>query len=249
MRFIRFIPCLIFCLLLSCCAQHFQIFQTQSEQLALDEESLMRFHGDENLDVYYDLWSEGGVMLIYLVNKTDNLMRIDFEKSYVTVNHRELNYYADQNEGARRPYDDPNPSNAVSTYYHELPRVLEIEPQSGQWIEGYPISFDWFPMKNKETHRSFSKERSPLKIKHQLTYTISEAEISGASLAHQIWVTGVRQMKTNEFRSYAQQLEKGSVKEKPELFYIRNPRAGDGQEAEGWAELTIGLLEVITLFL
>ncbi len=247
MKITQLICLLGLCLGLNSCAKHFQVFHTQSEQLALDEESRMRFHGNEHLDVYYDFWSEGGVMLLYLVNKTDSVMLIDFEKSSVTVNYRETNYYADQNEGARRPYDDPNPSEAISTYYKELPRVLKMPPQSGQWVEGYPISFDWYPMRNKDKYLAFPMEKSPLKIENRLTYNFTDVASAQTVLKHNIWVSAIRQVKRQEFRTIAEQQEQ--EQNNLDYFFIRNPTAGNGQEAEGWAQLTISFLEVITLFL
>ena len=250
MKVFRLICLLSLGLLFGSCAKHIQIFHTQSDQLALDKETKMRFHGNEHLNVYYDFWSEGGVMLFFLQNKTDSTLYLDFEKSYVIINQREVNYYADQNEGARRPDNNPNESNAISTYFHELPRVLEMPSQSGQWVEGYPLSYDWYPMKNKESYQYFSRDKSPLQIEHKLVYTFRESDITSTNtLKHYLWVKAIQQMRLKEFQQFTKQQSNG--KGQSNLFYIPNPNAGtSGLESDAWwGQLTIGLLEVITLFL
>lgn len=79
-------------LILSCSPSYYQVFQTKSESgIGISGDNLV--YEDENVIVYYNLWSDGGRLGFRIYNKTDVNVFFIKEESFLVINGQAFNYY------------------------------------------------------------------------------------------------------------------------------------------------------------
>lgn len=90
-------------LVLSSCKSTYTALETfyQVAQTTLTEASMARYdvsinayvYEDENVRIVYDLWSVGGVSCCNVINKTDEIIYLDTDKSFLVINGYSNTYY------------------------------------------------------------------------------------------------------------------------------------------------------------
>ena len=79
----------------ACKSYYYQVYQaTPSTELTFEQNALV--YDDENCEVVYNLWSEGGSIGFSFYNKTDHDIYINMEKSFFILNGLAQNYYKDR---------------------------------------------------------------------------------------------------------------------------------------------------------
>ncbi len=79
-------------LLTSCTSlDYYQLYEVKGDKNFKDENNLI--YEDSKLKVTYKLWSEGGNLAIEIMNKTDNEMVIDLQKSFYILNNISSEYF------------------------------------------------------------------------------------------------------------------------------------------------------------
>lgn len=77
-------------LCVSSCTTYRQVCNIQSN---LDDSTEAYIHSNDECDVVYDFWSEGGIVRFLIENKTDSIIFIDLTKSYFVRNGFSYDYY------------------------------------------------------------------------------------------------------------------------------------------------------------
>ncbi|MBN2756163.1 MAG: hypothetical protein JXR51_03225 [Bacteroidales bacterium] len=84
---------LIAVLLTSCVStSYFQVYKATPSNKLVNKDNLLIYE-DENCNVSYNLWSEGGNIGFKFFNKTDNNIYLNLEESFFILNGVSYNYY------------------------------------------------------------------------------------------------------------------------------------------------------------
>lgn len=83
----------LFALILQSCATTYHQVYTVDTNMEINEQSII--HSDENCDIIYNLWGEGGRLDFIYVNKTNEEICLDMEHSFVIYNGIAKDYYED----------------------------------------------------------------------------------------------------------------------------------------------------------
>lgn len=231
MRNLIFILSLV-CVLCSSCTYQYQIFDTTSTTVTEYGDDVFLYES-ENIDIYYDLWIEGGVVIFNIINKTDQDIVIVIDSCQFQLN------------GVRFPYSSyniPGLEEYAELYKWSADTGVKIPPGKTFQIEGYPINFNWVRFRKKTRIRDFDKDNSPLKFANSISYHFESDPNEVISVNNKFWVSEVRRLKYSEFKQWLES-EEGN---KADKFYLNRETSDFG--AEVWLDLTASLIEAILFF-
>lgn len=75
----------------SCSQLFYQVYEVKSGNWQQEENSLV--YENEDCKLMYNLWSEGGMVNFFFVNKTDKEIFVDMTQSFCIVNGQAMDYY------------------------------------------------------------------------------------------------------------------------------------------------------------
>lgn len=225
-------------LLFSSCMQRYQIFVISSkEQLEAEkEEYLFR---NQDLEVKYDFWSDGGTMLFNVYNISKDTLYLHMKNSKLTVNEEDFKYYVEEiNEGLDLP--DSSGQLVYSPYWQFEP-VITLPPMEDGWFEGFPVAIDWVRIDNKNANHTqrFSKVETPLRFQNILSY--GRHPYWGAeTFESEFWVSMVKQASNSRFETIAaSDISKGNK------FYVSRKLAKGDKRKDFWLDIGLSVLETL----
>lgn len=85
-----FIITVLAVILQSCSTLYYQVYEVETDVNRMED---VLVYSDENCDVIYNLWADGGDVTFVLSNKTEKDIIIDLRRSFVIKNGMAYNYY------------------------------------------------------------------------------------------------------------------------------------------------------------
>ncbi len=201
---------LILVLSFCACAPQYQLYNLSSVDAAKFVEDDVYFFTNDDLEIHYDFWTEGGLVLYSVYNKTESTLYLSLNQSRFILNRESIPYYPDDNKKTQ---------NVPSGSKHF---IMDIPPGKGKTIEGFPINYDWYKLGKNMDVRTFEKSNSPVIFRNQLTYSFEKDMNNPQSINNEFWVTGIQEMKNKEFKEFRKSLETKSDK-----FYVSKPSPFD----------------------
>jgi len=213
----RFYPFLLFLsFVLSGCSWKYQVFQVDSPQVE-QQPGDWYIAANDDLELTYDFWSNGGVPLVTIYNKTERTITLLLEQSHFSVNQDKLSY-----TDANHLYENAN-----------VPDEIRLNPKEEVTLETYPVTFNWQSYGTKELSR-FERSDSPFTIKNSLAYS-SANQAQTLVIQNEFWVTSIKKMTKSDFKSYADLSNRKSAN-----FFVKKPSSGI------WVEVAIAAIDVLT---
>ncbi|MEL6863458.1 MAG: hypothetical protein AAFP19_03520 [Bacteroidota bacterium] len=220
--FFPFFGLLLALLTFSSCAQY-QVFKTDSRDVTSYKDDVYVYE-DKDLEVYYDLWEEGGFMIFKVHNRTDQHVYLSLDDSQFIMN------------GDSFSYNNAELGNMATGV------ILDIPPKSGKQVNGFPVTFSWMRIKNNKRFQKFQQLNSPIKFSNVLTYSFDPQLTNKKTVDHGFWVSHIRKMKRSEFKEF-----KKLPVNKANKFYVRRQDAGN--DGTIIVELSLAILESLFLLL
>ncbi len=210
---------LLLTLLLSSCANKYQVFQVASENVE-QQPGDWYIAANNDLEFSYDFWSNGGIPLLTIYNKSQQDITLLLHQSYFTVNSNKF-AYTDAND----LYENVS-----------VPRTMRLKPREEITLETYPVTFDWQQFSAKEVQR-FNRSNSPFVIKNSIAYRY-RGDAGVKVVQNEFWVTSIHKMTKSDFKSYADLSNRKSAN-----FFVQKPSSGI------WMEVAFVAIDVLTVAL
>jgi len=177
---------------------YFQVYEAVPENAELTDNSI-KFE-DENCQITYNLWSEGGDIGFNFLNTTSEYITINKEKSFFIINGFAYDYYLNRIQGSTSNESVLKSSSSVYNGYrrNSFSQALSasnsvsfqestneiIPPKTLKRISEYRINSTLlrncdllrFPSKNEIMSLSYSKENSPFVFSNLISYTMNDKE-------------------------------------------------------------------------
>ncbi|MCP3933097.1 MAG: hypothetical protein GY705_28840 [Bacteroidetes bacterium] len=205
-------PAFLLILSFCACAPRYQLYNITSSDATEFQEDDIYFFSNDDLEIHYDFWTEGGVVLFSIYNKTEKPLYFPLDNSYFILNRDSVPYYM-------KPLEDPVASilNPGSDTTAEDSFTLEIPPKGNKSVEGFPMSYEWFQVQRKNGEiRTFEKSKSPFVFKNHLIYSFEEDLKNPQILNNEFWVSDIQKMKKMEFKEFEK-----SLVTKSDKYYVR----------------------------
>lgn len=215
-------------LLFSSCAYRYQVFDVDASNLAVNDDDLF-FYEDERLGIYYDFWTEGGIMIFKVLNKTDRRMTVDLKYSTFSINGRTISY-ADPFE----PIDGDAGDDQI------MPLSMRVEPNSTVQIDGFPVTWQWFNIKDKDRSREYSTKNTPIRFHNKLVFQL-EGQEQPQKVENHFHIASIEKMKKDDFKLFDK-----TGKQKADKFYVK--RQDETEQVGFWVDLGFELLSLFFLF-
>jgi len=214
-------PILVLVLLfISACSYKYQVFQVNSEDVE-QQPGDWYIAANDDLELTYDFWSDGGIPLVTIYNKSQQDITLLLSKSHFGVNQDRL-YYTDANKLYENIY---------------VPDTIHLRPQKEVTLETYPITFNWQQQFGGQDLRRFNRANSPFVIKNNIAYRLLGATET-IVIQNEFWVTSIQKMTKPDFKSY----NKLSNRKSANFFVKKTP-------SDIWVEVAITAIDVLTFTL
>ena len=227
---------LFYCILTlftSSCAYQYQIFDTSSTEV-LDYKDDVYVYESENVDIYYDFWDYGGLMVFNLFNKTNQSIKLELDSCQFLLNDVRLPY-GTQNIYGLEEY--------ASLYNWSDELELSIPPGKSIQLEGYPVNFRWHRFNNKKVkYIDYDRDNSPYKFNNRIAFSLESDPNEIFWVDNEFWVSEVKRLKYDEFEKLTISLE-GRRSDK---FFVN--REQNPVDADAWVDVTFAFLDLLTIF-
>ncbi|MEO1514376.1 MAG: hypothetical protein AAFV95_05165 [Bacteroidota bacterium] len=223
-----YIPLLLSVLFLSSCAHRFQVFDIHSEEVISEAGDYFLYENDE-LEIYYDYWTEGGIPVFKIHNRTADTLFLDLAKSAFKVNGVSIDYYNPTYKGQQYEILRPIP----------LPPVVYVLPYKSYQLEGFPISWRWERIKNDPGYVRFTERDSPIRFTNKIAY-FQRLTPDRRVVENEFWVGRIKKYKRKDFEEFKKRKNIKSNK-----FYVYRP--DDGNDVI-WGDAIQAVLEILLLF-
>ena len=225
--------CCILALFTSSCAYQYQLFDTSSTEV-LGYKDDVYVYESKNVDIYYDFWDYGGLMVFKLFNKMDQPIKLELDSSKFFLNGTPLPYGTNNIYGL---------DEYAELYGWSDEQELSIPPGQSIQVEGYPINFRWHRFKgNKVKHIDYDRDNSPYQFKNQLVFSLLADPNEIFQVNNEFWVSEVQRLKVNEFEQLTISLEG----RKSDKFFIS--REQENINGDAWVDVTFAFLDFLTIF-
>ncbi len=212
---------LLFALFFASCSS-VQVLEVQSSQVENYEDDVFAYE-NEDLAIAYDFWTEGGVLLFNITNKSDQDLYIDFSKSIFEINNERYDFYTDLYGVA---------VNIPQEAFILPPKIEKIPAQSSEVIEGFPVTFRWQKLGRNHKAEGYVEGNSPFQFSNRLIYSFDESFDKEKQLENEFYVSYIEKMKRKEFKAYAR-----NDLPKSHKFYVKR----QDQSSNGWIWIDVGL--------
>lgn len=172
---------LALCALLAASCASSSFYQVYTMDTDLERNSTMMAYLDDNCEVIYDFWCDGGDASFTFFNKTDKEIVLDLSRSFFVKNSIAYDYAEDINIFApRTTLDGKEGVQSVASSVNNRKAVI-VPPHTARVIKSYRIkdsSFFMFADEElaapKESSRviCFTREDTPLDIENRITYML-----------------------------------------------------------------------------
>lgn len=186
----------------------YQVYNVQSDNL-IKEDGCLKF-SNEDCDILYNFWSEGGDPGFIVYNKTDKDIFINLSRTFFIKNSVANDYYKNREysySGTSNSYPYLNESKSSTVTYKEKP-VICIPPKSSRSIQEYNISSDLiqkyspevdFP-KNSSTVFTYFINNSPIIFSNRIMYSHDPQFTSSKFIENIFWISEVVNYSTDRFK-------------------------------------------------
>lgn len=211
----------------SSCAPRYQIHELDSIQVQEVEEDVYLYES-EDIAITYDFWAEGGYLLFEVYNQQDSVLYLDLKQSNFTVNGEMFSYFEENQTTGRKI---------------EQQKILKIDAQGNQTIEGFPVTYEWHGIPKKREALFFDKGDSPLMVENKLVYAFNQSFKNKQTLKNEFWVKKIKQVKKRDFKDY-----QDTQKSKSDKFYVNKHSVPNSDNSVYWLEVVLTVLEVLLFF-
>ncbi len=217
---------------LSSCSFRYQVFDTSSSEVLTYKDDVYISESDD-IEIYYDFWVHGGVMLFKIHNTSGRPLYIDLDKSYFIHNKDSVRYQVNNIDNRDESFD---------RYEWHSDAIIKLPANEGLQIEGHPVNHRWIPLRNggKRT-RSFDKDNSPFKFGNRIAYAYDPNMEIIEKVQNEFWVSEIRKMKRAEFEDYNTVEPNTSDK-----FYVRRDTNDD--DPVFWLDLAAAIIDTLVYF-
>lgn len=197
MKTLKFLSVLLLTamLLASCVTNSFyQVYKATPSDTTLLKDNLLVYE-DQNCEVFYNLWDEGGNIGFRFYNKSNENIYLNLEESFYVLNGMAYNYYKNRtytnstSSGATNPQlNNRYPVNIITNQVYSVSfneeKIVCIPPKTSKVISEYTINKSLirdcdlykYPTKRKIKTKSFTQENSPLIFSNKIAYTIGQSK-------------------------------------------------------------------------
>lgn len=187
------------------CRTVYQVTETESTNVKADNLDKKYFYEDDNLKIYYDLWSRKGTLTFTLYNKTNKPIYIDWSHSNFIWNGYSIDYQKDveivKGIGSSTVLNNGIITQGFSIRTKERPQT-QLPPNSQIVVHKFnidmpTIKFEYSEQKVKEIE--YSKETSFFKFRNYLAYTFDKDMSDLKFIDNDFWVKKVYEMSEKSF--------------------------------------------------
>lgn len=151
-----------------------QVAQTKSSESSMfhyDKTLNAYLYEDENLRIVYDFWREGGTSRCVISNKTDEVLYIDLDKSFLVKNNISFLYYRPTYTYVK----DNDCYKANSSCEPIAPHAsITLGGQQFGYTQYMDCDFDTKPKENRPVTVFFTESTSPYVFRSILAYRVGE---------------------------------------------------------------------------
>ena len=218
------------------CTPLYQVYKLESSR---DSTSPYFIHEDHNVQIKYDYWADGGILLFQIKNKLDDTLYAKMRLSNFVINNESIPYFSPTRYPDYETEDLTNSQLSYSPHVASQP-IVAIAPNDSTWIEGFPISYEWMKINSRNQTLNFNQERSPLRFRNQLVFEVADGQGSSFTTSNAFWVSSIHECSNDRF----QRIDEMS-RSKYKKFYVKKSAA---ERSAPWFDATFALLDVLYLF-
>lgn len=169
----------LFSILSSCKSTSYQVFETQSKNVKLNEKIYQ--YTDSIVTISYNLWSDGGSLRFQIFNKTDSVLYIDWSKCNFIYNGYSFDYLKNTStmvtSGISLFGNETGIHNSIGIIENEKPQV-QLPPKSFITVyrfnlnQKHYLQFEKIPKKNSAVIK-YEEDKSPIKFRNFLAISKS----------------------------------------------------------------------------
>lgn len=210
---------LAFCIVLSACSSSnfYQVYKTTSTNGTIDSNKIL--FEDNNAQITYNLWENGGDAGFQFFNKTSHDITIHLDKSFFILNGIAHDYFK------YRTFTKTSSLTSISTYksnpysYNSTsggamsstnstsfiePNIIIVPPKTSKRISEYTVTSQFlnscdmlkYPSKRKIKTLTFDQNNSPFTFSNLITYSVLG---DTNRLENNFYVTSISNIPENEF--------------------------------------------------
>jgi hypothetical protein len=167
---------------LNACTPAYQIAYVESEQV--EKEGFHYVHGNDDVQLIYDFWGEGGVLDFDVVNRTGKLLFVHWDRSNYILNGSAYSFYSNEDRvnmvtsGYGPSGSEDGTLRDRSVHLNTSGKITrdsyseQVPPQSKILSRSVPLDFPGVRLKFNET-QSFTFDDSPLYIRTFISYSFT----------------------------------------------------------------------------
>lgn len=235
---------------LSSCHMAYQVFTVSPEADTKVDSNLV--FTNEDIEIGYNFWSNGGTMDYYVFNKTDRPIYLNWDRSHFIINDCSRDYYGKLSNIEYNNFKilkktkrkvTYSGTTQVSTQYSTRPKnVVEIPPMSKVLSSDFDFVNDVFNhkklklgLKSKRTLNMDSANAAPVRFRNYLTYSYTNNFTNAKVIDNHFAVSAITSLTASKFlgqRVKAKNIKttlnnKSFMYETPyfnkSAFFVRNP--------------------------
>lgn len=232
----------------SCATSYYQLHKVKPVFKSASEDGSIMYE-DENCQVSYNLWAEGGNIGFDFYNKSSENIEINLKKSFFILNGYANDYYKNRVYTSARSngvvtsnkavgVSSLNASNSISMAEDS---VIIIPTGTKKQVSEYAISSKVyrscdllrFPMGKDKQSLTFDSENSPLKFSNRIYYSKNGV---GKEIRNEFFVSEITNYPSTQFYEYrSNETCKGNLASKTKQFkyinensfYIKYTKTGE----------------------
>jgi hypothetical protein len=232
MKTLKFLSVVLLAMMFSSCVStsYYQIYKATPTDTTQLQDNLLVFE-DENCQISYNLWDEGGNIGFRFYNKTNENIYLNLEESFFVFNGLAHNYFKNRVYTNSSGTGNNIVNSAYSITFNEE-KIVCIPPKSTKFISEYSINktlyrdCDLFkyPTKKRVKTKSFTIENSPFIFSNRITYSIGTSK-NMIRLVNEFYISEITNYPEGELIEFKQE-EFCGEKSGQSLMYI-NKTAND----------------------